>query len=59
VKQADLDPADVKERLRTLKSIFSGERSLTPAEFREIVKSTRLFDAHADAVEEFIREELP
>jgi hypothetical protein len=59
VKQADLDPADVKERLRTLKSIFSGERSLAPAEFREIVKSTRLFDAHADAVEEFIREELP
>jgi hypothetical protein len=48
----------VLERLRSLKDAFSDNTTIRGDEFREIVRSTHLFDAHIDLAEKFIAEEF-
>ncbi len=48
----------VLERLRALKDAFSENTTMGPQEFREIIRSTRLFDSHMDVAEEFIAREF-
>lgn len=48
----------VPERLRALKEVMSGDRATDADVFREIVRSTRLFEGHMDIAEKFIREEF-
>jgi hypothetical protein len=46
------------ERLRVLrKSVFDGS-NIDAEGFRQIMRSTRLFEKHLDTAEDFIREEF-
>ena len=59
-----MDEATVLDRLQMLKDTLfgdldSGDPETRAATFRDIARSTRLFDAHAEMVEQFIREEFP
>ena len=47
----------VVERLAALKEAVGGQ-SADAVTFREIVRSTRLFEGHMDIAEKFIREEF-
>jgi len=58
VGQASLDKGAVMERLRTLKDVLFGGGEKDTGVFREVVRSTRLFDDHAKIVEQFIAEEF-
>lgn len=48
----------VLERLRALKDAFSENTTMGAQAFREIVRSTRLFDSHMDVAEKFIAREF-
>ena len=58
VSKTDEEKNVVLERLRTLKDAFSDNRAIGAAGFREIVRSTRLFDSQMDLAEKFIAEEF-
>jgi len=47
---------DVRDRLRDLKHALWGDLSGNAEAFRNIARSTRLFDAHSEIVEEYIQE---
>jgi formiminotetrahydrofolate cyclodeaminase len=58
LKQADTDKEAVVESLRALKiSLFNGSGG-DARSFRQVMRSTRLFENHLDIAEEFIREEF-
>jgi hypothetical protein len=48
----------IRDRLKRLKDAVFTDGVGDPETFRQIARSTRLFDSHADLVEQFIREEL-
>jgi hypothetical protein len=58
VRQSAIAGNEIRERLFALKSALFAENEGDAAGFREVLRSTRLFDSHMDAVEEFIREEF-
>jgi hypothetical protein len=58
VSQIPQDVEDVKGRLRMLRDAFADDRTMGAAGFREIVRSSRLFDSHMGIAEQFITEEF-
>lgn len=58
VGQSSLDKGAVMERLRGLKDVLFGSGETDAGVFREVMRSTRLFDDHANIVEHFIAEEF-
>jgi hypothetical protein len=58
VSQVADDNDAVLDRLRALREAFSDNTSMGAKGFREIVRSTRLFDSHMDVAERFIAEEF-
>lgn len=57
VSQAPLDD-DALQQLRDLRAALWGDGPGTASTFMEIVRSTRLFERHEEAVEKFMREEF-
>lgn len=49
---------EIRNRLKALKTALFGDDAVDAAGFREVVRSTRLFDGHMEAAERFIAEEL-
>ena len=58
VKQSDMDRDAIIEKLAALKNILSHDNDCTEEHFREVMRSTRLFEDHLDIAEEFIQEVL-
>jgi len=58
VSQTPDEKVVVLERLRALRDAFSDTTTLGAGGFREIVRSTHLFDSHMDLAEKFIAEEF-
>jgi hypothetical protein len=58
LKQADTDKDAVVERLRALKNSLFNNSGGDAQSFRQVMRSTRLFESHLDIAEEFIREEF-
>jgi hypothetical protein len=58
VSQIPSDAHTVTDRLRALKSVFSDDATMSAGRFREIIRSTRLFDSQMDIAEQFIGEEF-
>lgn len=58
VKQSAMDKDAVNEKLARLKNALSHDTDCTAEHFREVMRSTRLFEDHLDIAEEFIRESL-
>lgn len=58
VSQSSADVEAVLARLRALRDAFSDNTTIGAEGFREIVRSTHLFDAHIDLAEKFIAEEF-
>jgi hypothetical protein len=60
-RQVTQDAADkelVTERLKTLRNAFGGISTMSADDFREIVRSSRLFEGHMDLAEAFIEREF-
>ncbi len=55
---APTEISDVENRLRQLKQILYGEGRGDPAEFKKIIRSTRMFESQLDAAEKFIAQEF-
>ena len=49
---------DLRQSLRELRNALWGEIGGDPSAFREIVRSTRLFDEHSEIVDDFIKSEF-
>lgn len=58
VSQSPKDEAGTLERLRALRAAFADDTGIDAAQFREIVRSTRLFENQTPVVEGFIEEEF-
>jgi hypothetical protein len=58
VSQTSNSVEEVVTRLRALKGAFSDDKTMSAAGFREIVRSTRLFDSHMEIAEQFIAGEF-
>ena len=58
IQQFQVPEESVMERLRMLKDSLSRGTAATAESFREVMRSTRLFDTHMDLAERFIREEF-
>jgi len=58
VKQQCLESKDVVERLRALKEVLFSNGEVDADVFREVMRSTRLFNDHMNIVEQFIAEEF-
>ncbi|HEX6860987.1 MAG TPA: ATP-binding protein [Caulobacteraceae bacterium] len=58
VSQTLQDADEVRGRLSALKDAFADNTTLSAAEFRDIVRSTRLFESHMALAEQFISEEF-
>lgn len=58
VKQSVMDREAVNEKLVRLKNVLSHDTDCSAEHFREVMRSTRLFEDHLDIVEEFIWERL-
>jgi hypothetical protein len=58
VEQSSLDESEVRVRLRALKAALFGGGAADPAQFLEVIRSSRLFERHMDVAEAFIREEF-
>ncbi|MBN9304820.1 MAG: ATP-binding protein [Devosia sp. 67-54] len=50
--------AEIRDRLRALRAVLFGDGPVDVDGFREVVRSTRLFEKHFDAAERYIEEEL-
>ena len=57
LKQSVMSVDTVVEKLAALKSVLSHDKSCTAEQFREVMRSTRLFEDHLETAEAFIREE--
>ena len=49
---------EIRDRLHALKAALFGNEPVDATNFREVIRSTRLFDGHMEAAERFIAEEL-
>lgn len=49
---------EIRDRLHSLKAALFGDEPVDAVSFREVVRSTKLFDKHMEAAERFIAEEL-
>ena len=58
VSQSPRDEVGTLERLRALRAAFADDAGVGAQQFREIVRSTRLFEADTQAVDRFIDEEF-
>lgn len=58
VKQPSLEKKDVAERLRALKEVLFDKDTDDVVVFREVMRSSRLFDDYMDVAEQFILEEF-
>lgn len=58
VNQLPTDDGSITVRLHALKQVIAGNTAADARTFREILKSTRLFENHMDIAEQFIREEF-
>ena len=58
IRQSQLAEESVFERLRALREALSVGGNIAPKDFKEVVRSTRLFESYVDLVEQFIREEF-
>lgn len=58
VQQSTTDAGTVIDRLKALKNSLFGCSDGDAEGFREVIRSTRLFESHLDIVEDFIREEF-
>jgi len=58
IKQSDMDRDTVIKKLAALKSVLSQGNECTAEHFREVMRSTKLFENHLDLAEEFIQEVL-
>lgn len=58
VKQSAMDKDAVNEKLVRLKNALSHDTDCSAEHFREVMRSTRIFEDHLDIAEEFIRERL-
>jgi hypothetical protein len=58
VSQNDTNHDAVVERLRALRAAFADDVAMSAGGFREIMRSTHLFDSHMDVAERFIAEEF-
>lgn len=58
VKQSDVDRDTIIEKLAALKNVLFQDNDCTAEHFREVMRSTRLFEDHLDIAEEFIQEVL-
>lgn len=59
VQQTQTDKDAVVERLKALKTTLFNGSGGNAETFREVLRSTRLFEGHLDIAEKFIREEFP
>lgn len=58
VKQKIIESSEVANRLMALKEVLFGSGEADAEVFREVVRSTRLFDNHNEIAEQFITEEF-
>jgi len=58
IQQSQVAEDTVIERLKALKDTLFNGGEVDADAFREVVRSTRLFDAHMEITEQFIREEF-
>jgi hypothetical protein len=58
VSQSPADEAGTLDRLAALRAAFANDPAVGADQFREIVRSTRLFDGEMPVVERFIKEEF-
>jgi hypothetical protein len=58
VRRETVDSKEVLDRLRALKEVLFGQGETDAEVFREVMRSTRLFDNHNKIAEKFILEEL-
>ena len=58
IRQSVMDKGAVKEKLAKLKNALFQDNSFSAEQFREVMRSTRLFEDHLEIAEEFIRESL-
>jgi hypothetical protein len=58
VEQVLIDEDQVREKLTALKTTLFGQQRGDPAQFREVLRSARIFDRHMEVAEAFIREEF-
>lgn len=58
MQQPQVDEDTAMNRLEKLKDFLLSEHEIDVESFRDVVRSTRLFDAHMKLVEQFIRKEF-
>ena len=58
IQQSQVPEEIVVEKLKTLKNGLVKGTGTTAEAFREVMRSTRLFDTHMEIAERFIREEF-
>lgn len=58
VQQSQIAENEVIDRLNTLKEILFDKKKADAENFREVIRSTRFFEARMDIVEQFIKKEF-
>jgi hypothetical protein len=58
VEQVSIDEELVREKLVALKTALFGQQRGDAAQFRDVLRSARIFDRHMEVAEAFIREEF-
>ena len=58
VRQSQVTEDEVIDKLEALKDILFDGKNINAENFREVINSTRFFEAHSDMVERFIKEKL-
>ena len=58
VDQSTVEEAEVRAKLNALKLALFGQEPGDAAQFREVLKSSRLFEKHVEVAEAFLREEF-
>jgi hypothetical protein len=58
VEQVSIDEEVVREKLTALKAALFGQERGNAAQFREVLRSARIFDRYMEVAEAFIREEF-
>jgi hypothetical protein len=58
VEQVSIDEELVREKLTALKTALFGQQHADAAQFRQVLRSARIFDKYMEVAEAFIREEF-
>jgi phosphatidylserine/phosphatidylglycerophosphate/cardiolipin synthase-like enzyme len=58
VEQSTLEEGEVRAKLAALRLALFGREGGDAAQFREVLKSSRLFEKHMEVAEAFLREEF-